>query len=41
MDRLHAKGMIFNPRTKGKSVALTDQGRAEAERLFKLLFAKS
>jgi DNA-binding PadR family transcriptional regulator len=41
MDRLHAKGMISEPRSKAKSVTLTDEGRAEAERLFKLLFAKS
>ena len=41
MERLHAKGMISEPRSKAKSVVLTDEGRAEAERLFKLLFAKS
>ena len=41
LDRLHAKGMISEPRSKAKSVYLTDEGRAEAERLFKLLFAKS
>lgn len=39
MDRLHAKGMISDPRSKAKSVAFTDEGRAEALRLFKLLFA--
>jgi Domain of unknown function (DUF6429) len=41
MDRLHAKGMISEPRSKAKSVTLTDEGRAEAERLFKLLFTKA
>jgi len=41
MDRLHAKGMISEPRGKAKSVVLTDEGRAEAVRLFKLLFAKA
>ena len=41
LDRLHDKGMISDPKGKAKSVVLTDEGRAEAERLFKLLFAKS
>lgn len=41
MDRLHAKGMISEPRSKAKAVYLTDEGRAEAVRLFKLMFAKS
>lgn len=40
MGRLHDKGMISDPRGKAKSVALTDEGRAEAVRLFKLLFAR-
>ena len=41
LDRLHAKGMISTPRSKAKSVALTPEGREEAERVFKMLFAKS
>lgn len=41
MQRLYDKGMISDPRGKAKSVVLTDEGRAEAARLFKLLFAKS
>jgi hypothetical protein len=41
MERLHDKGMISDPKGRAKSVVLTDEGRAEAERLFKLLFAKS
>lgn len=41
MDRLHDKGFISDPKSKAKSVALTPDGRAEAERLFKELFAKS
>ncbi|MBL8537757.1 MAG: hypothetical protein JNM59_10185 [Hyphomonadaceae bacterium] len=41
LDRLHAKGLISEPRSKAKSVVLTDEGRAEAVRLFKLMFAKS
>ncbi len=40
MDRLHAKGMISNPRRKTKSVVLTNVGRAEAERLFRQMFAR-
>jgi len=40
LDRLHAKGMISDPRSKAKSVVLTHEGRAEAERLFKLLFSR-
>jgi hypothetical protein len=40
LDRLHAKGMISNPRRKVKSVVLSDEGRAEAERLFKELFTR-
>lgn len=41
LDRLHDKGLISNPKRKTKSVVLTDEGREEAERLFKRLFAKS
>jgi hypothetical protein len=41
MDRLHRKGMIFDPVGKAKSVMLTDAGLAESERLFKKLFGKS
>jgi hypothetical protein len=41
MQRLHDKGMISDPRGKAKSVVLTDEGREEAVRLFKLLFAKA
>jgi hypothetical protein len=40
LDRLHAKGMISNPRRKAKSVVLSDEGRAEAERLVKQLFTR-
>ncbi len=40
LDRLHAKGLISAPRSRAKSVVLTPDGRAEAERLFKLLFAR-
>jgi hypothetical protein len=40
MNRLHEKGYIFDPVNKAKSVALTEEGLREAERLFKKLFAK-
>ena len=41
LDRLYRKGMICDPVGKAKSVALTDEGLAESERLFRELFAKS
>lgn len=41
MDRLHQKGMIDNPRSKTKSVWLTEEGLAESARLFNTLFGKS
>ena len=40
MNRLHDKGYITDPVGKAKSVALTDEGLREAERLFKKLFEK-
>lgn len=40
LNRLHAKGLISNPVTKAKSVTFTEEGRAEAERLFKRLFVR-
>jgi hypothetical protein len=40
LDRLHRRGMIYDPVGKAKSVALTDAGLAESERLFRELFAK-
>jgi hypothetical protein len=40
LDRLHHKGLIYDPRGKAKSVVLTDDGLAESERLFRKLFAK-
>jgi hypothetical protein len=41
MDRLYRKGMIHDPVGKAKSVALTDEGLAESERLFRRLFERS
>ena len=40
MNRLHEKGFISDPVSKAKSVALTEEGLAESERLFKDLFGK-
>ena len=40
MERLHRKGMISDPLGKAKSVVLTEDGRREAERLFRELFAR-
>jgi len=41
LDRLHRKGMIYDPVGKAKSVVLTDAGPAESEPLFREMFAKS
>ena len=38
MARLHEKGYITDPRGKAKSVAFTEQGLEESERLFGSLF---
>ena len=38
MDRLHDKGYIGNPKTKAKSVILTEQGVRLSEDLFKKHF---
>ena len=38
MARLHEKGYISDPRGKTKSVAFTEQGLKESERLFGNLF---
>jgi hypothetical protein len=39
MDRLHEKGLIGNPKSKAKSVVLTEEGRIAAEEAFRKLFA--
>ena len=39
MDRLHEKGFISNPASRVKSVELTEEGRAEAERAARKLFS--
>jgi hypothetical protein len=41
LNRLHEKGYIGDPKSKAKSVALTEEGKARAEALFDRLFAKS
>lgn len=40
LSRLHAKGLISDPVSKAKSVALTEKGIQEAERLCRELFGK-
>jgi hypothetical protein len=40
LERLHGKGYIFNPVNKAKSVAFTDEGLRESERLFRRLFCE-
>lgn len=38
LDRLHALGLIANPKSKAKSVVLTDEGARRAEELFRKHF---
>lgn len=38
-DGLHERGLISDPRSKSKSVALTDEGARLAEELFTQMFA--
>ena len=38
MDRLHAKGYISDPKSKAKSVVLTEEGMARARELFERHF---
>ena len=40
MDRLHKKGWISDPKSKAKSVAMTDEGYRKAEELFPNLFGE-
>jgi predicted transcriptional regulator len=41
MDRLHAQGFISDPKSKAKSVVLTEEGERKAEELFRRYFAKA
>lgn len=38
LDRLHARGLISDPRSKAKSVTLTEVGLKDAQRAFEALF---
>ncbi len=40
MNRLCSKGYISDPKSKAKSVMLTDQGYAKAKELFEAKYAK-
>jgi hypothetical protein len=40
MNRLHEKGMIFDPVGKAKSVVLTEDGLRRSKHLFKEFFSK-
>jgi hypothetical protein len=39
-DRLYEKGLIYDPKTPAKSVALTEEGIARSKQLFELYFRK-
>jgi mRNA-degrading endonuclease toxin of MazEF toxin-antitoxin module len=39
MDRLHEKGLIADPKSKAKSVVLTEEGRRAAQDTFEKMFA--
>ena len=41
LNRLHDKGMVSDPRSKAKSVVLTEDGAKRASELFKLYFQKT
>jgi len=38
MDRLHQKGFISDPKSKAKSVLVTEEGQKEAKELFEKYF---
>ena len=40
LNRLHEKGMISDPRSKAKSVVMSEAGAKRAKRLFEKLFQK-
>jgi hypothetical protein len=40
MDRLHEKGFISDPKSKTKSVIVTEEGQKAAEELFARYFSK-
>lgn len=41
LNRLHARGVIADPRSKTKSVVLTEEGACLAEELFRRYFGKA
>ncbi|MHC4199253.1 MAG: DUF6429 family protein [Planctomycetota bacterium] len=41
MNRLHEKGFISDPRTKAKSVVLTEEGYRRAKELFERFFGRT
>jgi hypothetical protein len=40
LDRLHEKGFISNPKSKAKSVVMTEEGLTRANELLKELFGR-
>ena len=38
LDRLHKKGFICDPKSKAKSVGVTEEGLKKAEKLFEKFF---
>ncbi len=40
MNRLYEKGLISNPRSKAKSVVLSDEGARRSKELFEKMFGK-
>ena len=41
LDRLHARGFISDPKSKAKSVVLSEEGARRSEELFRRYFAKA
>lgn len=40
LNRLHEKGLISNPKSKAKSIALTAEGKKRSKELFDKMFGK-
>jgi hypothetical protein len=40
LNRLHAKGIIDNPRSKTKSVVFSDEGLRRSKELFESMFSR-
>lgn len=40
LDRLHARGLIADPKNRSKSLTFTDDGAEQARRVFEKLFGK-